>query len=237
MSLQPRIINILIVVLSTIVLQSSLAQEDNEASENNNQEPKKAEVKTAKRFAPEIEWYEPEIEPTKRKKVQKVTLYGNLEKGVKILLGKKILWVRTLKSGKKKVKKIPLRKLRVKGEKLIVLEKSGNFKISFRLPEGEVQIPVRLKKNKQRASYQIAMFVKAKKIEIKNAKPFKTDCRYCFWIGAGANYLSYQQDPPQDIKDVSYGAFGAPALSFRTNLQIVKNWRIRFDYHLLSGPE
>ena len=140
-----------------IIFVSSLAfaQEVNDDSDENKPEPEEKVL-----FSPKLEWDEPEIKPTKNKKVQHVTLYGYTEEGVKVLVGKQILWVQaSAKTGRKRVRKISIKKLKIKGQKYIDLKPDGSFKINLRLPLGEVQIPVGLIKGKQKARYQIALFV------------------------------------------------------------------------------
>lgn len=205
------------------------------------QSQKKLEADASKNsveiFSPKIEWYEPEVKPSSKKRLQVVRLYGATEQGVQLLLAKNILWLRKDKSGKTRPQKLPVKKLVIKGVKPISSDSSGNFEINIQLPEGDIQIPLRMVKAKQQASYLVSLNVQAKKIELKDAPTFKTDCKYCIWIGAGASFLGYKQDPPQDIKEVSYGAIGMPALSFRTNVRLTKDWRVRFAYHSLVGPD
>ena len=222
---------------------------DGNGTENNEVEEVSEKVRTEEavseksqvpkeNFSPEINWDEPKIKPTNRPKVHKVTLLGKTEKDVNVRVGRNLLWIKADKSGRKKVKKIAVNKLKVKGKRIVSQKLDGSFAINILLPEGELQIPVGLIRGNERAKFQLVMFVKDKKIELKNqATRIKTDCQYCIWLGAGLTYLNYQQDPPQDIKDVKYGAFGLPSITFKTWIQLVKNWKLRFAYHRLTGPD
>ncbi|MCB9025557.1 MAG: hypothetical protein H6625_04500 [Bdellovibrionaceae bacterium] len=203
----------------------------------------KPSVKSAKKantkalFSPQIEWDQPEIKPTNKPKVHEVTLFGVTEKNIQVRVGRQILWVKTNEKNQKKIRKIPVKKLKIENKPIVDMKSDGSFTIKLRLPEGEVQVPVGLISGKQGARYQLVMYVKDKKIELKNQPKIYTECRYCIWLGAGFAYLAYQQDPPQDIKNVEYGAFGFPALSLRVRVKLLKDWNLRFAYHRLTGPE
>ena len=190
------------------------------------------------KFSPEISWYQPETQPTKRKRVQQVTLYGQTEEGVRVRFGKRALWIRTNKKGQKNITKIPIKKLRIKGKKIIDLDKDGSFERNLKMPVGEVQLPIYLVKGRERVKFQVAFQVKEKEVKIQTPEGSKVrECMKCIWFGAGVNYLAYSQDPPQDIDKVEFGAFDMPTITLRGNYKFNKDWGIRAAYHSLPGPD
>lgn len=72
-----------------------------------------------------------------------------------------------------------------------------------------------------------------KNVRIRDYK----SCNYCLWVGAGGQYLIFQQKPPQDIAPIDYREMGFPSAWIEARGKIWKSLGARIEFQTHQGPD
>ena len=227
------------------------SESDSDQDEEDSEEAVESTEANLKEKVFPVEWYQPELGVTDKKKRTRVIISGKtipnsyvyvnskvIPVVVKTKAGPKIKYLRTMSALATDVNEKTKKKARY-----VKSDGDGYYSLPLDLPNFNVQLPVKIRPPKKSEfkpkAFQLNLKVQAQQVEVANLKDLKINPfskkDWALWFGVGYNFLQFEQASPTIQADLAYDSFKAPAIFFRLWNNLTDSFDINFEYKVSPG--
>lgn len=225
----------------TIPVENKRNSDEPSNSEDSQAENEDSDPKESQQF--DVTWYQPVLGFSEKKQRTRVILTGKTQPGAKVYLGAKVIPVITQKR-KARLFKASRSLLRDEKGKIIthaIANSDGLFQFPLDLPNYTAQVPLKVKgpTGGEPQVYQLNLSVSADKVKVTNQKNLQNSPlfykKYGVWVGAGINYLTYNQKSKDISQSEKLESVKFPATYLKTWFRLGNEWDTTLEYKVSPG--
>lgn len=221
-------VNCICIVFAFLCLQSVKAEE---VEEGKTSSPEAVSRKVA------VRWYQPEVVDTEESRPDRtrVIVSGQTEPGAivsieqktfPVFFGEKLRYMKT--------------KAALKSPGKVQANSQGYFEFELNFPQALVQLPIAVRSEKDSAlgNYQLNMKIERKVAKAQTKEDLEVaplqKSAFNMWMGAGYNFLRYQQSSPDIGSDLSFESLQGPSYLLQGGFEVSGQWDVNVS--IKSSP-